>query len=255
MSITEKRFVDGTGERYCADGRIRCQAVAKGRLRKWREEFGDDETPAEDTWPETQCNRAAEEGYYVCKWHGGKSKSKKAPKTIYDTMPKDLAAKLQVLYDNPDYISRREDILLIKARQWELLEKLDDELPGDEAWGMVEDGLHKINLGEDLSGKYLIEQALLSVKKQKDVWNEIYKSQNILKDLTNTQVKTAKELRLMASQEQVMHMIASIYEIMLEKADQFIDDPTQREKYIESVARDVRQLTKPSTAVLIEQTQ
>lgn len=254
MSITEKRFVEGSGERYLADGRIRCQAVSKGRLRKWREEHEDYDIEAEATWPETQCIKAAEEGYYACKWHGGRSKRKKGPKTIFDTMPQDLAAKLQTLYENPDYISRREDILLVKARQWELLEKLDDELPGDEAWGMVEDGLHKIRLGEDLSGVYLIEQALLSVKKQKDIWDEIYKSQNILKDLTNTQVKTAKELRLMASQEQVMHMIASIYEIMLEKADQFIDDENQRNRYIESVSADIRRLNQPSTNVIIQQT-
>lgn len=254
MSITEQRWIDNSGERYLVDGRIRCQAVSKGKLRKWREEFNDYEIAAEDTWPETQCKNAAEDGYYACRFHGGKSVRKKLPENIFETLPEELAYKMRVLYGNPDYMSRKEDILLIKARQWELLESLNDELPSSEAWGMVEDGLYKIRVGEDIEGIFLIDAALNSVKRQEVVWQEIYKSEGVIKDLTNTQVKTAKELRLMASQEQVMRMLESIYDIMLEKADQFISDETQRNRYIQSVASDIRGLIKPSAHVLIEQT-
>lgn len=254
-SITERRFRENTGERYMKDGlTIRCQAVSKSKLRKWREDYNDPEATPDDTWPETQCGKSAEEGHFACKYHGGETpRYKKPPRSVLDVLPADLAAKMEMVMQNPDYISRKEDILLLKVRQLQLLEELEDDVGGEEAWGMVAEGLVELRKGNEFIGQGLIEDALEMSKNQREIWEEIYKGTDVIKNLTNTQVKTAKELRLMATNEQIHNLMANIYETLMEQAKIYINDPEKREQFLRSFVGHFRQLSIPSVTGVIEQ--
>lgn len=254
-SEPERRFKEGSGERYLRDGRMRCHAIAKSRLREWREEFNDTESPAEVSWPETQCRGAAVEGFYVCKWHGGSTpRVVNPPRSILDVLPDDMAAKYAVLMQNPDYISRKEDILLFKARQWQLLEELEKQHGGEEAWGMVAEGLNEIKLGNQVTGIGLLEDALESTHNIKEIWKEQRENEAVIKDLTNTQVKTAKELKSMATYDQVMNMMINVFNVILEKANNLIEDPIKRDAFIAEIGREFGRFNNPSATILIEQT-
>ena len=126
MSIPEQRFKEKTGIQFLDSGKIRCQGLAKSRIRKWREDYDDYTTPTKFLWPECQCGQFAVDGQFVCKWHGGKTPRTKNPvRTMLDVMPLDMADKYKAIMDSPDYISRKDDINLIKTRVVMLLEELE----------------------------------------------------------------------------------------------------------------------------------
>jgi hypothetical protein len=218
-TIGEKRFKERSGERYLADGvTIRCQAVAKHRLRAAREESGDFTSPAEKWWPELQCTRGAAPGQYVCKFHGGLS-PRTVPRTILDVLPEVLADKFQTIQNNPDYIDRKEEIILFKAMIWEALEQLDQEGGSQEAWDMVQGAYDALSTGSIISAKALLFKALESTNRSKELRREIRANANVLADLTTTQTKTAKELRLMATHEQVAGMLAEVQNAFFDAID------------------------------------
>lgn len=241
MTITEKRFREASGEQYMATGAVRCQAQSKGRLRKWREEFEDYETPAEDIWPECQCNRSAEPGAFACKWHGGATPKKDGspPRSLLDVLPVDLASKFKALAENPAYWSRREDILLMQARVWELMEDLQAVAGSEEAWGMVEEALVALRRGDELSAIELLREATSHHDNRRHIWNEIRSNENVIKELTNTQIRTIKDLKQMATTEQVTALVMNLYEIVANGAKEYIDDPIKQSKFLQQLSRAV----------------
>lgn len=253
MKTTEKRFTDGIGERYMSDGkRIRCQAVAKNQVRQWREEHNDTETPIEELFPECQCGREAVIGQYVCRWHGGQSPRRvNPPRTIIDTMPAEFAEKFRVIAEDPDYISRRDDILLMKTRQWELLEELSQQVGSEEAWASIHEGIRNIKRGEIIAGTRMIEEALDSYSAKDKVWREIRQVENVLKDLTNTQVKTAKELQSMATTEQITALITNILSAISHES-LIIDDPNTRNQFLQSLSQHIAKFIGLRSPVVIE---
>lgn len=255
ISIPEQRFREKSGEQYTSTGKIRCHGLAKSRVRQWREEFDDYETPSEDLWPECQCHKPAVEGYFVCGFHGGKTpRLVNPPRTILDVMPLDMADKYRKLLENPDYISRKEDILLIKARQWELLEELQIEAGSDEAWGLVHDAAVKFKRGDDINGLDLLQRALDTTRRKEQIWGEIYQTEKLLGDLTTTQMKTAKDLQTMATHEQVNALMETMMFILTNFAAEYIDDPTRRNEYKQRVINEIRRLTNITPqAMLIDQ--
>lgn len=254
IPVTEQRFRDGTGEQYTADGRIRCQALSKGRIRRWREEFDDYTTPSEDLWPECQCNRSAEYGAFACKWHGGLTPKKSAPpRSVIDVLPSELAVKMHALIQDPQYLSRHSDIALMQTRVWELLEELQEVSGSEESWGNVTEALVSIKRGNDAEALLFLEKALEDNNRKKEIWEEIRKTELVVKELTNTQVKTAKELRQMATTEQVMSVVLSLYDIVATGAKKYIHDSSDRATFLNELGRAVQRYVNIGPATISPQ--
>jgi hypothetical protein len=253
MGKSEQRFRSKEGVQYIkSSGRVRCQAVSNSRARKWREEFDDYDTHTADLWPECQCPNPAVDGMFVCKYHGGMTpKKKNAPRSLLDVMPVDLAEKFSVLYNNPDYISRKDDILLLQARQWTLIERLEQETGSQEAWDDIHEALVCLNRGDEPSAKFLIEKALESKKAEDKIWDEVRKNSSIIKDLTNTQVRSAKELQAMATAEQVNSLIANIITVIIAGANKYIDDDRHRSTFLSTVSTEVQRFTNTGVAAVV----
>jgi hypothetical protein len=254
ISIPEQRFRANSGTRYLENGRIRCHGQSKGKLRKWREKFEDYETPNEDIWPDCQCKEAAIDGQFVCGFHGGLTPMKKnPPRTIADVLPLNLSEKYKTLLANPDYISRKDDILLMVARNWELLEELQKEAGSEEAWGMAHEALVLLNRGEIEKAKDELNQALTHIKDEREIWNEIYRNAGVLQGLTNTQVKTAKELRQMATAEQVGALMNRVFAVISEGIERYIDSSIRQAQFLGYVTGEFQRLANVSPATIIEQ--
>lgn len=249
--ITEQRFRDASGERFLKNGNLRCHAVSKTRVRQWRLEHDDWKTPTEDLWPECQCTRPALPGMFTCHFHGGRTPRRETPpKTVFDVMPVDLREKLQALMDSNEYISRREDILLIKARQWQLLEELSLSAGSEEAWEMVADALETLRQGNDAEAVALLEQATEKVHREEEIWKEIYKSEEVIKDLTNTEMRTAKELRLMVTADQVMALVNNIFGAISDGVVKCIGNTDDQTRFLHYIGRELSRFTNlsPSNA-------
>lgn len=248
MTITEQRFRDASGERFLKNGNLRCQAVSKTRVRQWRLEHDDWTTPTEDLWPECQCARPALPGVFTCHYHGGRTprRGDEAPRNIFDVMPVDLREKLQALMNSHEYISRREDILLIKARQWQLLEELSQSAGSEVAWEIVADALHLMRQMEYGQATALLEQAVDCVKREEEIWEEIYKTENVIKDLTNTEMRTAKELRLMVTADQVMALMNNIYGAIAEGVNRCINNADDQTRFLYYIGREFSRFTNLS---------
>lgn len=219
---TEVRFREGTGERYVSSGEVRCQGQSKNKLRRWRESHNDWETPSEDIWPTCQCEKPAVPGMFACMYHGGMTPSKDKPKSIFDVMPVDLGDKLRTLMEHPDYISNREAINVMQARQWELLETIKEGYGTAEAWGMVADALYQLKQGKLVEAETQLEEALETPANEKEVWQEYRQVQKIIDTMKSTEVKSAKELKLMATADQVAGLLNHMYNVINKGVEKYV---------------------------------
>lgn len=254
MSLTEERFRTGAGEKYCKNGKIRCQGTSMSQVRKWREEFNDDVTPIDELWPECQCPNAAVDGFFVCSFHGAKGARAQGqrPRDIMDLLPIDLSEKFQVLADNPNYLTRYEAIVLLNARVWELVEGLGEKIGGAEAWGSVSEALQCVKRDDTTSAIYYLEKALDDTRGIKDTWKEILEIESTLNRTVDTEVKTAKELRVMASMDQVMGMISGIQQAIMKASELYIE-PGKKQDFIYYMADRIRKLTNSGAGTVINQ--
>lgn len=233
----EQRFREGLGVQFLKDGRIRCHALAKNKVYQWRVAHDNDwETPSDELWPECQCHLGAEPGFYVCRFHGGETpRTVNPPRSIADTLPDSLASKYAALMANPDYISRKEQIVLTVARQMELMEDLSEQAGNEEAWGMVAEAAVLLKQGETVQAEYLLDKALDYTNREKEIWREYYQTNSVLRDLTNTQVKTAKELKQMATTEQIQYLMQNMETIIVETGKRYVHDADKRREFIADV--------------------
>jgi len=110
----------------------------------------------------------------------------------------------------------------------------------------VENGLRGVRRntgGRRVAAEELLRLALESKVTQEAVWSEVYKIEEVLKDLTNTQVKTAKELRLTATTEQVTYLISGIQSAIIDAVNRFIDDPTVQFNVLQHVSARITRLS------------
>lgn len=246
LTTTERRFREGSGVLYLADGTVRCQAQSKGKLRAWRQTHNDTTTPNDDIWPECQCPYGAVPGMFACHLHGGETPSPTKSTSLFEAMPVDLGNKLKLLLENPDYMSSREDILVFKARQWELMEELG-ELAGSAAtWELVKQAHKALKNGELALAESLLNDALTTHQDHQHVWDEYYRAQDAIKDMRNTEVKVVKEMRLMATVDQVAAMIQGIYAVLIMGAERYIDDTRSQSDFLRYVAGELGRLTNLS---------
>lgn len=254
LSVPEQRFRDKSGVQFTSKGDIRCHALAKNSMRRWRIDHNDMDTPSEELWPECQCEQPAVEGLFVCRWHGGRTpRTLNPPRTILDVLPYHLTEKFKALLEDPDYISRKDDILLLKTRKWQLLEEMQEVAGAEEAWGMVYDALAKLNKGDEIVAKQLLEQAIDATNREKETWHEIYKLDNDLRDLTRTQVQSAKDLQTMATTEQVNAILQNIMIAISMGAEKHIGNPQERNAFLGFIARETGRLANVRAAYIIDQ--
>jgi len=227
-----QRFYDNSGVQFMKNGEVRCQATSAAGTRRIREERDDWDSPKESFWPDNQCPVIAVEGTFLCRYHGGTRQERyKEAGSYLDAFPTDMALKMKTLEENADYISRANDIMLMEARMMQLGERLRSGEDTAEAWGDVADALAALNRGDFMVAKELLERSLGYHDVEKATWREIHKTEKTLAMLTNTQTKTAKELRLMASFEQVSRLMATIYDVIQNAADKYITDGRQRTEF------------------------
>lgn len=253
MSIPELRFKEETGIRFLDNGNIRCHGLSKTRMREWREAYNDYDTPSELLWPDCQCELPAVEGQYVCRFHGGKTpRTKNPPRTMLDVMPMDMAEKFKAVMESPDYISRKDDINLIKTRVMMLLEELEEQAGSQEAWAHVDEALVKLRKGDNLKAIEYLERALKATNNKREVWKEIYQTEKLLGELTSTQMKTAKELQSMATAEQVGALISTLVNVILAGAQTYIDDPMRRSEFTQTIVGQIKKLTGTTADRLLD---
>lgn len=261
VGVLQKRFEEGSGERFCKNGVVRCQGLSYHRVRQLREKRNDYESPSDIFWPEAQCPLGAIAGAYGCKFHhGSRLPAKIAPKSYLEVFPHDITAKMAEMAKQPDFMNARDDIHLIQARIMQLGEQLNEE-NSEEAWGEVAEALNLLYGGDILKAKEMLERALDYHNNEKSTWREIRDTESLLKDMRTTQVKVAKEMRMVATYEQVMRLYNNLYEIITQGVTRHISSPKEQRDFSTFVAGRFAELigagpTGPvAEAVLVERDQ
>ena len=251
MNKTEQRFREASGERYMQDGqRVRCHSQSKNKLKEWRTVHQDWTIPNDDIWPACQCQRAAIPGTFACNLHGGLTPSKDKPQSLLDIIPIDLGEKLKIIMENPDYISSRNDIMLMILRQWDLAEKLGEESGSKEDWDKINEANRLLKKGDLTKASVLMTSALESHKNKDDIWGEIYRVENVIKDLRTTETKVAKELRLMASAEQVQRLMDRIFTIIMRGIEKYVTDTSEQVRFTQYIIGEFTSVVNISPATI-----
>ncbi len=241
LPTLEKRFRDGKGKQYLRDGiTIRCQAVSKTNLRRMRVERGDLNLTSDDVWPEGQCPLAAEPGQFGCNFHGGGSALKSGRNVALDVIPIDLRQKIEILQQNPDYINREMQIWEILGMNAQLYERMGELGGGPDSYEKILDGLNMIANGNQAKGIEAIREIILSEQSQRELRDEIRINTTLLGNLTKIQVSTAKELKTMATTDQVMAMVEGIVDDFITIVKDVIPDKTTADRLVDRFVRAVR---------------
>lgn len=213
MSVSERRFREGAGQRYLASdpNRIRCHGVSKTRLREARIKAGDPTLASDDVWPAAQCPKAAVEGTYLCNLHGGKSITIRKS-TVAESMPVDLYEKfLQYEQNRSQLVNRINEIGQLLARNAQLYESLEDLVLGEEAYYAIGEARDALLNGDVQRGLLLIGMALEGYRTEKEVWDEVRKNTQLVDKLTTTQFNIEKELKLMTTMDQMKNLLDGLY--------------------------------------------
>lgn len=243
MNISEKRFREGTGVKFLANGNIRCQGMSARRITRWRKEHNDYTTPNDDLWPECQCANPAITGFFVCRSHGANNANqRRKQRTVLDLVPVDLRELYEIVSTDANYMNRQHDIVLLQSRKAQLLDRLRQEIGTDEAWKKVQRAEIALMNDNTDEAKELLESALNGSMSDKHVWQEIYQIDRGLERLTSTQMKTAKELKLMATAEQMSQLVAAIYELIISGAEKYITDDIAYNKFMMMISAGIQRL-------------
>lgn len=209
----ERRFREGKGQRRLTSDptRTRCQGCSKLKLRKARLERGDPDLDCDDVWPEAQCSKGALEGAYGCRRHAGKSAAQ-IQSGMVDIVPVDLAERLQMFHRNSDEIlNRTHEIALHLARKAELLESLDDLVLGEEAWLAVKEAVALIRSQDYNEALSILEIALADTRKEKEVWDEARKIDDLIGRMTTIHFTVMEKLQAMMTIDQTRAMLEGFF--------------------------------------------
>lgn len=240
MSTTEQRFRDGTGQRYLQNGKTRCQSVSKTKLKQIRLDKDDPSLSSDDVWPDAQCTWPATEGTFVCTLHGGKSPNVRK-QSIADWMPYDLRQKVESLSVNKDAILNRDrEIEQLLARNAQLWEEMDDLVISAEGYQTVGEALKTLRAGDVGSAIRLLEIALNDEKTRRESMIEIRENVKLVDKLTLTVFNIRKELKMLATVDQIRNLLESLYVGFRRIAVEFIPDSTMQNEAIHQFAGLIR---------------
>lgn len=241
MSVTEDRFRDGTGERYLANGKQRCQAVSKTKLKQLRIKYNDPTLRSEDVWPEAQCSWPCEPGSFACSLHGGKSTNIQRS-SVEDLWPIDLRERLDIINSNKEVLLNRDrEIGQLVARNSQLYESLDDLVLGIEAYQAVAEARKLLLAGEVIEAGFLLDIALRDARTEREVMAEVRENIKLLDKLTTTVFNIRKDLKLLATIDQVKNLLEGIYKGFEHIAKKYIPD-SDRNQAIFEFANLIREL-------------
>lgn len=249
VGTLERRWNEGIGERYMADGKtIRCQGVARGRLRQRREEIGDPNLTAGDMWPELQCVKSVVPGTFGCKWHNGEGEDVE----LADYVPTDMLDKMRVLTSDPGYMNRQLEINHLRARNMQIFEEIDDmPFGGAHTAREILSGLKKIEKGDIVEGSEQIRSALSDRNREDQLWSEYRLNTGLIKDLTATQTKTAVAMRTAMTVDQAHALVDRMTDDFIHSLETHITDPDLIQKVLIDVFNSRRDVGAASRGTLL----
>lgn len=237
----EQRFKDGTGERYLKNGNVRCQGSSKTKIKRLRIQYNDPTLRADDLWPECQCSWPAIEGTFGCILHGGSSPNARK-QSVTDWMPYDLREKVQILESNKDALFNRDnEIKQLIAINAQLYESMDDLVLGIEAYQTVAEARKKLAAGEVVEAGVLLDIALQDARTEREIRIELRENIKLIDKLTSTQFNIRKELKLMATVDQVRALLEGMYRSFERIATKYIPE-YDRPKAVNEYAQSMREI-------------
>jgi len=223
ISVSERRFLDGRGEKYLKNGEIRCQGVSKTKLRYYRLEKQDPTLTSDDVWPDAQCTHPAVDGTYLCTFHGGKSPNIKK-RELYEFMPPELQEKYLALKDVNDLMDRSRELNELTARKAELYQMLDELVLANEAYQTVHEAKMAIQSGNGVKAGILLETILMNPRSETSIHAEIREIDKLLESITRTHFGILKDMKEMATTDQVSAMKEKFFSIVKIAIDRNIKD-------------------------------
>lgn len=244
MGKLEKRFHEGKGEKHLKTdvSKVRCQGCSHRQLRRVRAERNDPDLSCDDVWPEAQCPLPAVNGTFGCDFHNGVSKNAITTHTsIYDFIPLDMQKIVRTLRDNPELLSRYTEMAQLGGRTAQLWQQLEAGGGGPELWADVWAGVDMIEEGDIGPGVRLIKSSLSDIKHERDIWDEMRENFSLLDKLTRTQFTIEKELRTMATQDQVFSTFETIVDIVMDNINTLVEDKDLASRLRTAISNDIRQ--------------
>lgn len=242
MSTTEQRFKEAEGQRYLGNGKVRCQGCSKTKVKMLRIQYGDPTLRPDDLWPEAQCSWPAVEGTFACELHGGKSPNA-VKKTPDEWLPFDLREKIEVIRENKDVLFNRDnEIAQLVARNAQLHESMDELVLGVEAYSTLVEAKKALDNSDITAAKFLLGIALQDMRTEREVQAELRENIKLIDKLTITQFNIRKDLKLMATIDQVRNLLHGMYQAFERIAIEFIPDEKLRSKAIFQYATHMREL-------------
>ena len=241
MSKTQRRFIEGKGQRYTANGKIRCQAVGKNKLRRLRIERNNPDLTPDEAWPDAQCVFGARPGFYACRYHGGGNRGGPVSGRIVVTekglskyiLNKSLAQSYKDYVEDPTLFEQRQNAALLSARNAELLSDMASAAMSDNSsFKMLVKATEEIKKGNVTAGASLLDKVVDQVSNERAAWNEIRQNASLIKDLTTAEMNRLKEMRHMLTADQVLNKFEQFSDVVMDAIDRYVDDPEVKEKML-----------------------
>ena len=124
----------------------------------------------------------------------------------------------------------------------QLYEEMNLHVGAEETAQVIEDALKLIERGgaNIPLGVRFIQEAVSGRKARAEITRELRKNMDLMNKLTTTQVRTAKELKSMATAEQVFSLVETFYRVVVETLEKHLDDPVVRERITIDIANAIR---------------
>jgi hypothetical protein len=223
VSTSERRFIEGKGQKYLKNSEVRCQAVSKTKLRLARLQQGNPSLTSDDVWPEAQCTHAAEENAYLCKYHGGRTPSVKR-REVWEYMPPELQEKYLSLQNTSELMNLSRELNELDARKAELYESLEELVLGQEAYEVVYEAKKALETGNVVKAGALLQVILMNPRSEVSVHNEIKEVIKLKDKVTSTYFSMLKDMKEMATTDQVASMKEEFFNIVKIAIDRNIKD-------------------------------
>jgi len=262
MSKTQRRFIEGKGQRYTGNGKIRCQAVGKNKLRRLRIERNNPDLTPDEAWPDAQCVFGARPGYYACRYHGGGNRGGPVSGTIKVTekglakyvLKKSLGQMYKDYVEDPTLFEQRQNAALLSARNAELLTDLASAAMGDQSsFKLLVKATEEIKKGNVTGGTALLDKVIDQVSSERAAWSEIRQNVTLIKDLTTAEMNRLKEMRHMLTADQVLNKFEQFSDVVMDAIDRYVENPETREKMLRLIVGGSRDFIGASGSTLIEQ--
>lgn len=242
MGDQEERFRDSSGVRYLKNGKVRCQGCSKTKIKQLRIQREDPSLRAEDLWPDAQCEWPAVDGTFGCELHGGKSPNANK-RSLTDWMPIDLREKIEILEQNKDQLFNRDnEIAQLIGINAQLYESMDELVIGVEGYAAVIEAKKQLASGDVAAAMVLLNIVLNDTRTEREIRAEMRENIKLIDKLTITQFNIRKDLKLMATIDQVRNLLHGMYQAFERIAIEFIPDEKQRSRAIFQYATHMREL-------------